>query len=164
MTSGPTAPYRAGGDPLIFALVVGAFHGLWWGLAVARASYALRLGVIVEYRTGRGEPGSGKRTRTSPSGRLERAADTTEAAALLPAGVVLPAIALIGAVDGRSWTSVVDEDTVTVEDHQFDRAPSHDSEQCQAALPLSRAFPAQEPFSFGHAEGGSTPFPEAACP
>ncbi|MFD0629127.1 hypothetical protein ACFQ2K_47460 [Streptomyces sanglieri] len=52
--------------PLTFALVVGAFHGWWWGGAVAVTSYALRLGVIVEYRTGRRELGSGKRTRTSP--------------------------------------------------------------------------------------------------
>ncbi|WP_256259669.1 hypothetical protein [Streptomyces atratus] len=33
-------------------LVVGAFHGLWWGVTVALVSYVLRLDVIVEYRTG----------------------------------------------------------------------------------------------------------------
>ncbi|MCX4850170.1 hypothetical protein [Streptomyces sp. NBC_00893] len=87
--------------PLTFALVVGAFHGWWWGLAVAVASYALRLDVIVEYRTGRRERGSGKRTRTSPSGRLQHSADTAAVAAPLLAGVVLPVIALAGAVDGR---------------------------------------------------------------
>ncbi|MCX4734203.1 hypothetical protein [Streptomyces sp. NBC_01363] len=80
---------------------------------MALVSYALRLGVIVEYRTGRRERGSGRRTRTSPSGRLERAADTAGAAALLLAGVVLPVIALIGAVDGCSWTSVVECDVDT---------------------------------------------------
>ncbi|MEE1744781.1 MULTISPECIES: hypothetical protein [unclassified Streptomyces] len=99
--------------PLTFALVVGAFHGLWWGVAVALVSYALRLGVIVEYRTGRRERGSGRRTGTSPSGWLEHAADTAGVAALLLAGAVLPVIALIGAVDGRSWTSVVECDVNT---------------------------------------------------
>ncbi|MFG3530963.1 hypothetical protein ACGF8B_30130 [Streptomyces sp. NPDC047917] len=104
--------------PLTFALVVGAFHGWWWGAAVAVASYALRLGVIVEYRTGRRERGSGKRTRTSPSGRLQHSADAAAVAALLLAGVVLPLIALAGAVDGRSWTSVVECDVNTGEGNE----------------------------------------------
>ncbi|MFD7493707.1 hypothetical protein ACFV8T_15065 [Streptomyces sp. NPDC059832] len=78
---------------------------------MALVAYVLRLGVIVEYRTGRRERGSGR--RTSPSGRLERAADTARAAALLWGGVVLPVIALSGAVDGRSWTCVVECDVDT---------------------------------------------------
>ncbi|MFF2008344.1 hypothetical protein ACFVWY_04605 [Streptomyces sp. NPDC058195] len=99
--------------PLTFALVVGAFHGLWWGVAVGLVSYALRLGVIVEYRTGRRERESGRRSRTSPSGWLERAADCASVAALLLAAGALPVIALAGAVDGRSWTSVVECDVNT---------------------------------------------------
>ncbi|MFE6664813.1 hypothetical protein ACFVFH_14800 [Streptomyces sp. NPDC057697] len=99
--------------PLTFALVVGAFHGPWWGVAVALVSYALRLGVIAEYRTGRRERGSGRRTGTSPSGWIEHAADGAGVAALLLAAVVLPVIALVGAVDGRSWTSVVECDVDT---------------------------------------------------
>lgn len=61
-------PAAAAVVPVTFALVVGAFHGWWWGAAVAVASYALRLGVIVEYRTGRRERADGRRTGTSSSG------------------------------------------------------------------------------------------------
>ncbi|MFE7469459.1 hypothetical protein ACFU6R_35900 [Streptomyces sp. NPDC057499] len=99
--------------PFTFALVVGAFHGLWWGVAVGLVPYALRLGVIVEYRTGRRERDSGRRSRTSPSGWLERAADTAAVAALLLAVVVLPVIALVAAANGRSWTGVVECDVNT---------------------------------------------------
>lgn len=98
--------------------MVGAFHGWWWGVAVAVASYALRLGVIVEYRTGRRERGSGKRTHTSPSGRLQHCADAAAVAALLLAGVVLPSIAPAGAVDDRSWTNVVECDVNTGEGNE----------------------------------------------
>lgn len=83
------------------------------GGAVTLASCALRLGVVVEYRTGRRERDSGRRARTSPSGWLEHAADAAAAAALLLAGVVLPVVALTGAVDGRAWTSVVECDVNT---------------------------------------------------
>ncbi|WP_406252018.1 hypothetical protein OH786_01450 [Streptomyces atratus] len=92
-------------------LVVGAFHGLWWGghggPCLVRA--ASRCDRRVPHR----ERGSGRRARTSPSGRLQRGADTAWVAAVLPAGVVLPVIALIGAVDGRSWTNVVTCDVNT---------------------------------------------------
>ncbi|MFF8693857.1 hypothetical protein ACF08W_16800 [Streptomyces sp. NPDC015144] len=99
--------------PLTCALVVGAFHGPWWGVAVGLVSYALRLGVIVEYRTGRRERDSGRRSHTTPSGWLERTADGASVAALLLAAVALPVIALAGAVDGRSWTGVVECDVNT---------------------------------------------------
>ncbi|MFF8713170.1 hypothetical protein ACF07T_17325 [Streptomyces sp. NPDC015184] len=99
--------------PVTFTLVVGAFHGLWWGVATGLASYALRLGVIAEYRTGRRERGSGRRVGTAPSGWRERTADATWAFAMLLAVGVLPVLALAGALDGRSWTSVVECDIDT---------------------------------------------------
>ncbi|MFP3992428.1 hypothetical protein U9R90_34165 [Streptomyces sp. E11-3] len=94
--------------PVTFGLLVGAFHGLWWGLAVAVASYALRLGVIAEYRTGRRHPlGGGRRTRTAPTGWRQRAADASRWVALTLAVLVLPLLAVVSALDGRSWTTVL---------------------------------------------------------
>ncbi|MGW0735610.1 hypothetical protein [Streptomyces sp. NPDC002851] len=99
--------------PVAFGLAVGAFHGAAWGLAVALVAYGLRLGLIAEYATGRRERGSGRRSGTAPQGWRERAADGTRAVAVLLAVLVLPVLALAGALDGRSWTTVVECDVNT---------------------------------------------------
>ncbi|WP_156722332.1 hypothetical protein [Streptomyces apocyni] len=105
--------------PVTFGLLVGAFHGLWWGVGVAVAAEALRLGVIAEYRTGRRHAaGSGDRTRTrsshtAPSGWREHAAEASRWVALTLAVLVLPLLAAVSALDGRSWTTVLECDVNT---------------------------------------------------
>lgn len=98
--------------PLAFGLVMGAFHGAWWGLAVAVVAYALRLGVIAEYRTGR-RTREGHRVRGGSSGWPMRCADAAWAASLVLTMLVLPFLALASALDGRAWTSVVECDVDT---------------------------------------------------
>ncbi|MFF0745945.1 hypothetical protein ACFYVL_36690 [Streptomyces sp. NPDC004111] len=99
--------------PATFGLILGAFHGWWWGTAVALGSLALRLGVIAEYRTGRRSRGDGRRVRTAATTWQQRAADAARVVALLLAGLVLPVLAVIDALDGRAWTTVVECDVNT---------------------------------------------------
>ncbi|MHC0430615.1 hypothetical protein ACX6XY_10545 [Streptomyces sp. O3] len=100
--------------PITLGLVVGAFHGLWWGLATAAVAQALRLGLIAEYRTGRRRAtGGGRRTHTAPTGWRQRAADASHWAALTLAVLVLPLLAAVSALDGRSWTTVLECDVDT---------------------------------------------------
>ncbi len=43
---------RAAIVPGALGVAVGAFNGVWWGLAAGALGYLLRLGVIAEYRAG----------------------------------------------------------------------------------------------------------------
>ncbi|MYS37181.1 hypothetical protein K388_07449 [Streptomyces sp. KhCrAH-43] len=43
------------------------FFGPWWGLGTGLAAYALRKGIVVEYRTGRRQP-HGHPHRPAPAG------------------------------------------------------------------------------------------------
>ncbi|MFE9426501.1 hypothetical protein ACFYNO_26465 [Kitasatospora sp. NPDC006697] len=104
---------RAAILPAALGVVVGAFNGLWWGVGSALAGYLLRLGVIAEYRTGGRDVRTGHRTRRPPAGPVPRAAELLRLVALALALVVLPALALVAAVDGRSWTSVLHCDVNT---------------------------------------------------
>ncbi|MEU3251756.1 hypothetical protein [Streptomyces sp. NPDC006997] len=92
--------------PAALGVVVGAFNGLGWGLATGLASYVLRVGVMVDYKTGRREHTTGRRTGNRAETAPQRAADALWIAGLLLGGIVLPAVAIIAALDGRSWTSV----------------------------------------------------------
>lgn len=92
--------------PAALGTVVGAFNGLGWGLTAGLASYVMRVGVMVDYRTGRREHTTGRRTGTQAETVPQRAADVLWIAGLLLGIVVLPAVAVAAALDGRSWTSV----------------------------------------------------------
>lgn len=92
--------------PVTFALLVGAFHGLGWGLVTGLVSYALRLGVVAEYRTGSRTLG-GRRASRRPSDWRGHAIEATRWTALLLAVFALPLTALAGALDGRSWSAVL---------------------------------------------------------
>ncbi|MFJ3906031.1 hypothetical protein [Streptomyces sp. NPDC090025] len=93
--------------PVAFGVILGAFHGWWWGLLVCLVAYALRLGVIAEYRTGRRSRSDGRRTHTLPTGPGQRTADAAWLLSLALTVLVLPVLAVAGALDGQSWTSVV---------------------------------------------------------
>ncbi|MFB7339972.1 hypothetical protein ACFCZ6_07925 [Streptomyces hydrogenans] len=121
-------------NPLAVGVIDACLFGPWWGLGTALAAYALRKGVVVEYRTGRRRPhhahgtghGSGHSGHDSGQGSgqgdahgtahdpdyrpppwLRRAAAAEQGAALVLTAVVLPALFFVSALDGQAWTSIV---------------------------------------------------------
>ncbi|MET8971464.1 hypothetical protein [Streptomyces hydrogenans] len=114
-------------NPLAVGVIDACLFGPWWGLGTALAAYALRKGVVVEYRTGRRRPhhahdtghdsghdsgqGDAHGTAHDPDYRpppwLRRAAAAEQGAALVLTAVVLPALFFVSALDGQAWTSIV---------------------------------------------------------
>ncbi|WP_318215622.1 hypothetical protein [Streptomyces sp. SCL15-6] len=106
-------------NPVAVGVVDACFFGPWWGLGTGLAAYALRRGVVVEYRTGRRRHHghrAGQETGSGPSrdGRgyrpapwLRRAAALEQWVALVLTAVVLPVLAFLSALDGQAWTSIV---------------------------------------------------------
>ncbi|MCA1224346.1 hypothetical protein [Streptomyces sp. 8L] len=93
--------------PAALAVVVGIFNGLGWGVVCGVLAYLVRLGVLVDYRTGRRHTATGKRTGRTAESVVERAADAVWIAGLALGLLVLPVLAITAALDGRSWSSVV---------------------------------------------------------
>lgn len=94
-------------NPVAVGAIATCFYGFWWGLATGLAAFALREGVVVEYRTGR----RGKRHHDSgyrPAGWLRGAAAAEQWVAAALTVLVLPLLAFGHALDGRSWTSVLE--------------------------------------------------------
>ncbi|MFD4655720.1 hypothetical protein ACFWP2_08770 [Kitasatospora sp. NPDC058444] len=98
---------RAAIVPGALGVVVGAFNGLWWGVAAGTLGYLLRLGVVAEYRTGARSAVTGRRTGRPATALGPRAVEAVRVGALLLSLVVLPAFSVVAALDGRSWTSVL---------------------------------------------------------
>ncbi|MFE4657337.1 hypothetical protein ACFRFJ_11725 [Streptomyces hydrogenans] len=106
-------------NPLAVGVIDACLFGPWWGLGTGLAAYALRKGVVVEYRTGRRRPhhahgsgpGDAHGTAHDPDYRpppwLRRAAAAEQGAALLLTAVVLPSLFFVSALDGQAWTSIV---------------------------------------------------------
>ncbi|MET9347631.1 hypothetical protein [Streptomyces termitum] len=99
-------------NPLAVGVIDTCLFGPWWGLATGLAAYALRRGVVVEYRTGRRRPhGSSRAASHDPAYRpapwLRRAAAAEQVAALLLTVVALPVLTFASALDGQAWTSIV---------------------------------------------------------
>ncbi|MFJ8545296.1 hypothetical protein ACIRFH_25390 [Streptomyces sp. NPDC093586] len=106
-------------NPVATGVVDACFFGPWWGLGTGLAAYALRQGVVVEYRTGRrrhhghragretapGSSGDGRGYRPAPW--LRRAAALEQWVALVLTAVVLPVLGFVSALDGQAWTSIV---------------------------------------------------------
>ncbi|WP_025351322.1 hypothetical protein [Nocardia nova] len=92
--------------PIGLGVIVGAFNGLGWGLVAGAVGYALRLGVILEYRTGRRVVATGKRAGSRPATIAGRGADVLRALALALSLVLLPLLGIIAALDGRAWSTV----------------------------------------------------------
>ncbi|WP_282693946.1 hypothetical protein [Streptomyces sp. CC208A] len=113
---GPAAALRRVALTLVNPLAVGVIDtclfGPWWGLATALAAYALRAGVVVEYRTGRRRPHRSHGASHDPGYRpppwLRRAAGAEQVVALLLTVVVLPFLFFLSALDGQAWTSIVE--------------------------------------------------------
>ncbi|MFD3905640.1 hypothetical protein HXS80_07015 [Streptomyces sp. CB04723] len=100
-------------NPVAMAVLVTCFFGPWWGLGTGLAAYALRKGVVVEYRTGRRRP-HGHRGGSHqdddgfrPPRGLRRAAALEQWAALALTVFALPVLAFVAALDGQAWTSIV---------------------------------------------------------
>ncbi|MEU6676563.1 hypothetical protein [Streptomyces sp. NPDC046925] len=102
----PVTAAAAAVVPVGLAVVIGAFNGLAWGLFTGVIAYLLRVAVVIDYTTGRRVHATGRRSGRRAETPLQRAADVIWIAGLLLAGVVLPVIALLAALDGRAWTSV----------------------------------------------------------
>ncbi|GGY57598.1 hypothetical protein GCM10010363_43570 [Streptomyces omiyaensis] len=109
-----TTPRRAGTtvlDPLASGVVDACPFGPWWGPGTALTAYALRKGVVVEYRTGRRRPHRPHGTSHDPAYRPppwpRRAAGAEQWAALLLTVAVLPVLTFASALDGQAWTSIV---------------------------------------------------------
>ncbi|MFF9148999.1 hypothetical protein ACF1BN_29495 [Streptomyces sp. NPDC014861] len=103
-------------NPLAFGVIDTCLFGPWWGLGTALAAFALRRGVVVEYRTGRRRPhrSHGDRAhaashdpRYDPPPWLRRAAAGEQLVALLLTVAVLPVLFFASALDGQAWTSIV---------------------------------------------------------
>ncbi|MEU2544235.1 hypothetical protein ABZ618_02130 [Streptomyces roseolus] len=102
-------------NPLAVGVIDACLFGPWWGLGTTLAAYALRKGVVVEYRTGRRRTHHGHGAPRGPShdpdyrppGWLGRAAAAERGVALLLTAVVLPLLFLVSALDGQAWTSIV---------------------------------------------------------
>ncbi|MFF0484497.1 hypothetical protein [Streptomyces sp. NPDC004435] len=103
-------------NPLAFGVIVTCLFGPWWGLGTALCAFALREGVVVEYRTGRRRPhrshgdrahGASHDPRYDPPAWLRRAAAGEQLVALLLTVAVLPVLFFASALDGQAWTSVV---------------------------------------------------------
>ncbi|KQX50799.1 MULTISPECIES: hypothetical protein [unclassified Streptomyces] len=100
-------------NPVAVGVIDACLFGPWWGLGTGLAAYALRQGVVVEYRTGRrrshhhrSRPGADSAYR--PPAWLRRAAGVEQWVALGLTVVVLPFLAFASALDGRAWTSIVE--------------------------------------------------------
>ncbi|WP_217144480.1 hypothetical protein [Streptomyces sp. AC627_RSS907] len=112
-------------NPIAVGVVDACFFGPWWGLGTGLAAYALRKGVVVEYRSGRRRPHghrAGRRTTTAsrrdgggyqPSPWLRRAAALEQWLALGLTTVALPVLSFASALDGQAWTSIVRCQVVT---------------------------------------------------
>ncbi|WP_415952693.1 hypothetical protein [Streptomyces sp. KLOTTS4A1] len=113
-------------NPLSFGVITACLYGPWWGLGTGLAAWALRQGVVVEYRTGRrghghghshgrrGGDGEGKGDGRAghdsgyrPAPWLRRAAAAEQWVALGLTVAVLPALFLGSALNGRSWAPVL---------------------------------------------------------
>ncbi|MFF2774183.1 hypothetical protein ACFVU3_04675 [Streptomyces sp. NPDC058052] len=103
-------------NPLAVGVIDACLFGPWWGLGTALAAYALRRGVVVEYRTGRRRPhrahgdrahGASHDPGYRPPPWLRRAAAGEQVVALLLTVVVLPVLTFVSALDGQAWTSIV---------------------------------------------------------
>ncbi|WP_017240916.1 hypothetical protein [Streptomyces sp. SS] len=101
-------------NPVAVGVIDTCFFGPWWGLATGLAAYALRKGVVVEYRTGRRRPhhghgpaGDAPGDGYRPPAWLRRVASVEQWAAGCLAVVVLPLLAFVSALDGQSWTTIV---------------------------------------------------------
>ncbi|MEW1701020.1 hypothetical protein [Streptomyces sp. NPDC091278] len=100
-------------NPIAVGVIDACLFGPWWGLATGLTAYALRQGVVVEYRTGRRRShrhrsGPGPRSAYRPPRWLRRAAGCERWVALGLTVAVLPFLAFVSALDGRAWTSVVE--------------------------------------------------------
>ncbi|MET9676215.1 hypothetical protein ABZY68_24450 [Streptomyces sp. NPDC006482] len=113
-------------NPLAVAVIDACFFGPWWGLATGLVAFALRQGVVVEYRTGRRrsrrghqrtheqdrdeEPGGTPHRDAGyrPPSWLRRAAAVEQWVALSLTVLVLPCLAFVSALDGQAWTSIVE--------------------------------------------------------
>ncbi|TGB10287.1 hypothetical protein [Streptomyces sp. MZ04] len=94
-------------NPFAVGLIAACFYGPWWGLATGLIAFALREGVVVEYRTGR----RGKRHHDvgyRPSGWLRGVAGAEQWIAAALTVLVLPLLAFNVALDGKAWTSVLE--------------------------------------------------------
>ncbi|RST10407.1 hypothetical protein EF908_40510 [Streptomyces sp. WAC04770] len=105
-------------SPIAVGVVDACFFGPWWGLGTGLAAYALRKGVVVEYRTGRRRPHGHRAGRLAtagahregdgrPSPGLRRVAALEQWVALGLTTVALPALCFVSALDGQAWTSIV---------------------------------------------------------
>ncbi|MFD3414074.1 hypothetical protein [Streptomyces cyaneofuscatus] len=54
-------------NPVAVGVVDMCFFGPWWGLGTGLAAYALRKGVVVEYRTGGRRPHGHRAGRRTPA-------------------------------------------------------------------------------------------------
>ncbi|MFC5746929.1 hypothetical protein [Actinomadura rugatobispora] len=93
--------------PVGLAVAVGGVFGLWWGVACGVLGYLMRVGVVVEFATGRREAATGKRAGTRAETSAQRTADAVRIIGIVLSLAVLPALAFMAALDGRSWSSVV---------------------------------------------------------
>ncbi|ESU51409.1 hypothetical protein K7395_00150 [Streptomyces filamentosus] len=94
-------------NPVATGVVVACFFGPWWGLGTGLTAYALRKGVVVEYRTGRRRPRGHRHGGYRPSRGLRRAAALEQWVALGLTALALPVLAFVAALDGQAWTSIV---------------------------------------------------------
>ncbi|MFJ8699050.1 hypothetical protein [Streptomyces ardesiacus] len=105
-------------NPVTVGVVDACFFGPWWGLGTGLTAFALRQGIVVEYRTGkrrhhghrpmqRTGPGPSRDRGYRPTPWLRRAAALEQWVALVLTAVLLPVLAFVSALDGQAWTSIV---------------------------------------------------------
>ncbi|MGW5777984.1 hypothetical protein [Streptomyces sp. NPDC003863] len=103
-------------NPIAVGIIDACFFGPWWGTATGLGAFALRQGVVVEYRTGRRRPHHHREQDGAGHGDpgyrppvwLRRAAGAEQWAALSLTVVVLPFLAFVSALDGQAWTGIVE--------------------------------------------------------
>lgn len=97
-------------NPLAVGVIDACLFGPWWGLTTGLVAFALRQGLVVEYRTGRRRSHHGRVHEPGyrPPAWLRRAGAFEQWVALGLTVVVLPLLAFASALDGRAWTSVVE--------------------------------------------------------
>lgn len=110
-------------NPVAVGILMAVFFGPWWGTATGLVAFALRQGVVAEYRLGRRAPDGTPRRRPPGGARTWRhhVTATQQWAALLLAVVALPLAAFASALDGTSWAPVVDCTVDTAEGTYQDR-------------------------------------------